>query len=153
MACPCPLASPTFTIHPTRCPPRRPGRFDVVLYVPPPDKEGRLQALQVKDGAGGNGSCQQERSFSVHCPALIVVFTLIGRPFSPCTLNGPAAAMPPTRCCISHALTPPHLHMCVLCRSTHALFPWRPKSTCVPLPQPQRDTLVQSWQQCVVRLP
>ncbi|PSC74873.1 cell division control 48-like protein B [Micractinium conductrix] len=25
----------------------RPGRFDVVLYVPPPDKEGRLQALQI----------------------------------------------------------------------------------------------------------
>ena len=25
----------------------RPGRFDVLLYVPPPDEAGRLQALQV----------------------------------------------------------------------------------------------------------
>jgi SpoVK/Ycf46/Vps4 family AAA+-type ATPase len=25
----------------------RPGRFDVLLYVPPPDEPGRLQALQV----------------------------------------------------------------------------------------------------------
>ena len=25
----------------------RPGRFDVQLYVPPPDTDGRLQALQV----------------------------------------------------------------------------------------------------------
>lgn len=27
--------------------PCRPGRFDVVLYVPPPDRAGRLQALQI----------------------------------------------------------------------------------------------------------
>jgi hypothetical protein len=25
----------------------RPGRFDTLLYVPPPDEFGRLQALQV----------------------------------------------------------------------------------------------------------
>ncbi|KAL4433562.1 hypothetical protein ABPG75_000003 [Micractinium tetrahymenae] len=25
----------------------RPGRFDLVLYVPPPDQAGRLQALQI----------------------------------------------------------------------------------------------------------
>ena len=32
----------------------RPGRFDVVLFVPPPDEQGRLQALQVStEGAMG----------------------------------------------------------------------------------------------------
>lgn len=45
---PC-LLSISFSGHTAACSQvHRPGRFDVVLYVPPPDEKGRLQALQVR---------------------------------------------------------------------------------------------------------
>ncbi len=50
--------------HPTCAAVCRPGRFDLVLYVPPPDEAGRLQALQVGGQAGIRARCQQRHT---HC--------------------------------------------------------------------------------------